>query len=92
MYINADAIKNAAAVLGALSVLVGAIIAVYKILESNKRQSAEINAMKEEQTIICYALQGALQGLIEQGCDGPCKDALNMLQKHLNKTAHRPDL
>ena len=43
-------------------------------------------------SIICYALQGALQGLIEQGCDGPCKDALNMLQKHLNKTAHRPDL
>jgi len=91
MYI-ADWIIKAAAVLGALSVLVGAIIAVYKILESNKRQSAEISAMKEEQTIICYALQGALQGLIEQGCDGPCKNALNMLQKHLNKTAHRPNL
>ena len=92
MYITTDTIIHAAAVLGALSVLVGAIVAVYKILESNKKQSAEINAMKEEQTIICYALQGALQGLIEQGCDGPCKDALNMLQKHLNKTAHRPDL
>lgn len=92
MYINADGITKAAAVLSALCVLVGGIVAVYKILEGNKRQSAEINAMKEEQTIICYALQGALQGLIEQGCDGPCKDALNMLQKHLNKTAHRPDL
>jgi len=92
MYIDADWIIKAASVVGALSVIVGAIIAVYKILESNKRQSAEINAMKEEQTIICYALQGALQGLIEQGCDGPCKDALNMLQKHLNRTAHRPDL
>ena len=92
MFINADTIIKAAAVLGALGVLVGAIVAVYKILEGNKRQSQEINAMKEEQTIICYALQGALQGLIEQGCDGPCKDALNMLQKHLNKTAHKPDL
>lgn len=92
MYINWDTIKSAAAVLSAICVIVGAIVAVYKVLESNKRQSAEINAMKEEQTIICYALQGALQGLIEQGCDGPCKDALNMLQKHLNKTAHRPDL
>ena len=88
MYIDADGIIKAAAVLSALCVLVGGIVAVYKILEGNKRQSAEINAMKEEQTIICYALQGALQGLIEQGC----KDALNMLQKHLNKTAHRPDL
>ena len=92
MFIDADAIIKAAAVLGALGVLTGAIVAVYKILESNKRQSAEINAMKEEQTIICYALLGALQGLIEQGCDGPCRDALKMLQKHLNKTAHKPDL
>ena len=92
MYITADTIIKAAAVVGALSVLAGVIVTVYKVLESNKRQSAEINAIKGEQTIICYALQGALQGLIEQGCDGPCKDALNMLQKHLNKTAHKPDL
>lgn len=92
MFIDADAIIKAAAVLGALGVLTGAIVAAYKILESNRRQSVEINAMKEEQTIICYALQGALQGLIEQGCDGPCRDALKMLQKHLNKTAHKPDL
>ena len=92
MLITADTIIKAAAVVGALSVLAGVIVTVYKVLESNKRQSAEINAIKGEQTIICYALQGALQGLIEQGCDGPCKDALNMLQKHLNQTAHKPDL
>lgn len=29
-----------------------------------------------------------MQGLIEQGCNGPCKDALNRLDKHLNKSAH----
>lgn len=92
MLITEDTIIKAASVVGALSVLAGVIVTFYKILESNKRQSAEINAIKDEQTIICYALQGALQGLIEQGCDGPCKDALNMLQKHLNKTAHKPDL
>ena len=51
-----------------------------------------IKAMQEEQTLICYGLRGALQGLIEQGCDGPCKDALNLLDKHLNKEAHHPDL
>ena len=92
MYITVDKIIKAAALLAALSTIVGAIIAVYKIIESNKRQSAEINAMKTELTVICYALQGALQGLIEQGCDGPCKDALNELQKHINKTAHRPEI
>lgn len=92
MYIDADVIIKFASLLGALGALAGAVIAVYKTVESNKKQSAEINAIKDEQTIICYALQGALQGLIEQGCDGPCKEALNMLQKHLNKTAHKPDL
>lgn len=92
MYIDADVIIKFASLLGALGALTGAVIAVYKTVESNKKQSAEINAIKDEQTIICYALQGALQGLIEKGCDGPCKEALNMLQKHLNKTAHKPDL
>ena len=92
MYVDADAIIKLASLLGALGALTGAIIAVYKVIESNKKQSAEINSIKDEQTVICYALQGALQGLIEQGCDGPCKDALTILQKHLNKSAHKPDL
>ena len=92
MYIDADTIIKAAALLGSLTALVGAIIAVYKVYESNKRQSDAIKAIQEEQTLICYGLRGALQGLIDQGCDGPCKDALNLLYKHLNKEAHHPDL
>ena len=92
MYIDWNTIIEAAKVLGALGALVGAIIAVYKVYENNKKQNAVITEMQEEQTILCYAMQGALQGLIEQGCDGPCKDALSMLQKHLNKKAHKPEL
>jgi len=92
MYIDADTIIKAAALLAALGALVGAIIAVYKVVENNKKQNAVITSMQEEQTIICYGLKGALQGLIEKGCDGPCKDALNLLDKHLNKEAHKPDL
>ena len=90
--ISANTIVEAAALLGALSVLFGAIIALHKQYESNKKQSEVIKEIQEEQTLICYGLRGALKGLIEQGCDGPCKDALNMLDKHLNKSAHRPDL
>ena len=92
MYIDADVIIKAASLLAAFSALVGAVIAIYKQIESNKKQSEVIKEMQEEQTIICYGLKGALQGLIEQGCDGPCKEALSMLDKHLNKSAHRPDL
>ena len=92
LYIDVDTIIKAASLLGAMSALIGAVIAIYKVYESNKRQTEAIKAIQEEQTLVCYGLRGALQGLIEQGCDGPCKDALNMLDKHLNKSAHHPDL
>ena len=92
MYIDVDTIIKAASLLGAIGALVGAVIAVYKVYETDKKQSVIIKEIQEEQTLICYGLRGALQGLIEQGCDGPCKDALNMLDKHLNKSAHQTEL
>jgi len=92
LYVDADVIIRAASLLAALGALVGAIIAVYKVIENNKKQNEVIMNMQEEQTIICYALRGALEGLIEQGCNGPCKDALDKLNKHLNKAAHKPEL
>lgn len=88
MYIDADFIIKAASLLSALGALVAAVVAVYKVLENNKKQNEFINAMQEEQTLICYGLRGALQGLVEQGCNGLCKDALARLDKHLNKSAH----
>lgn len=92
MIITADTIIKAATLVAAICTIFGAIIAVYKTVENNKKQNIVIKSMQEEQTIICYGLKGALAGLIERGCDGPCKDALNMLDKHLNKEAHKPDL
>ena len=92
MYIDASTIIMAAELLAAVSALVAAVIACYKVIDNNKKQNEAIKAMQAEQTIICYGLKGALQGLIETGCNGPCKDALNMLDKHLNKAAHKPDL
>ena len=88
MYISADAIIKAAAVVSAIGVLGGVVIYVARLIQRDKRQSDTIRAMQEELTIICYGLRGALQGLIEQGCDGPCKDALKRLDKHLNTNAH----
>lgn len=92
MCVDADTVIKAAALLAALGSLVGAVIAVYKVYDNNRKQNEVIKEMQEEQTVICYGLKGALQGLIEQGCNGPCKEALNTLDKHLNKKAHRPDL
>ena len=92
MYITGDAVVQIAAVMSALGVIGGVVVAVAKIIIRDKRQSEIIKAMQEEQTMICYGLRGALQGLIEQGCNGPCKDALQRLDKHLNKEAHHKDV
>jgi len=43
---------------------------------------------KEEQTLICYGILCCLKGLKEQGCNGPVTEALDKLEKHLNKAAH----
>lgn len=92
MWIDADTIIKAAAFITALGVLGGVVISLYKASERDKKQSEIINEMMGEQTLICYGLRGALQGLIEQGCNGPCKDALEKLNEHLNQEAHHNDL
>ena len=88
MYIDLDTIIKAASVISSVGVIIGVIVAVYKVFQINRKQSDFIKSIEDEQTLLCYGLKGALQGLIEQGCDGPCKDALDKLEKHLNKKAH----
>lgn len=92
MYITADTIIKAASLLAALGALAGAIVAVYKVLENNRKQNGAIKAIQTENTLICYGVLACLKGLKEQGCDGPVTDALNKIEKHLNENAHRLDL
>lgn len=92
MYLDAGSIITAASLLSALGVGIGLIITVYKFIAADARQTEAIKRMEAEQGLICYGLKGALEGLIENGCDGPCKDALAKLEKHLNQSAHRADL
>lgn len=92
MWIDVDTIIKAAALVAALGVLGGVVVSLYKASERDRKQSEIIKEMMAEQSLICYGLRGALQGLIEQGCNGPCKDALEKLNKHLNQEAHHNDL
>lgn len=57
-------------------------------MERNKKQDEELKAIRKEQTMICYGVLACLKGLKEKGCNGPVTDALNMIEKHLNKAAH----
>jgi hypothetical protein len=92
MWIDVDTIIKAAALVTALGVLGGVAVSLYRASERDRKQSEIIKEMMAEQSLICYGLRGALQGLIEQGCNGPCKDALEKLNKHLNQEAHHNDL
>lgn len=49
---------------------------------------ADRAAMQEELTLIIFALQACLQGLKEQGCDGPVTEAINKIDKYINQKAH----
>lgn len=64
--------------------------------EENKKQNEAINdikdaisEVKEEQTLLCYAVTACLDGLHQQKCNGNVTDALNRMSKYLNTQAHK---
>lgn len=86
--ISAQSVITAAAVMTALGVIGGVGLWCFRFVERDKRQSRELTAILEEQTIICFGVLACLKGLREQGCNGPVTAALDKLEKHLNKAAH----
>ena len=58
------------------------------IRKINKTHEDDIRKINEEQCLITYGLLACLKGLQEQGCNGPVTEAINKIEKHLNKQAH----
>lgn len=78
-----------ASVITALGVIFGVIFAVYRWYLKQEKQDKDIMAIKEEQTLLTYGVLACLKGLKEQGCDGPVTTAINQIEKHINKQAHK---
>ena len=89
--IGADAVIQAGALLGALGALGGLGLWCVRFVERQKRQDKELAAIRREQTLICYGVKACLQGLREQGCNGPVSEALKKLDEHLNQAAHEEE-
>ncbi len=93
MYIDSNTVIFVAELIGALGIIGGLIWGVikyyFKKKSENDKQNEDINSIKEEQTLIVYAVLSCLKGLKEQGCNGPVTEAINRLEKHLNKKAHK---
>lgn len=53
-----------------------------------KKHNEDMETVNTELTVICYGVLAALKGLAEQGCDGPVHEAIDKIEKHLNKKAH----
>ena len=90
--INADTLIKIASVLAALGGIGGVVVWCIKFVDRQKTQDKELAAIRREQTVICYGILACLRGLQEQGCDGPVHEALDKLEKHLNKAAHEEDI
>lgn len=88
MYIDVESIRTAAALVTALGVIVGTAGAAYRFYLRQKKQDEELAAIRTELQVLCFGMRACLSGLREQGCNGPVTQALDALDKHLNKQAH----
>ena len=89
MTITLETIKAAAAVISALAVIFGVIFACYRWYLRQQKQDEDIKSMKEENTLICYAIRACLDGLEQLGANHTVTDAKQRLEKHLNIEAHK---
>lgn len=77
-----------AEIFSAFAVIVGMLFALFRFIENNRQQNREIRGIKHEQTLTMFALRACLDGLRQQGCNGKVTEAINRLDKYLNKAAH----
>ena len=91
MYVDAETIIMAGSLLTAVVVIFSAVFAVYKWYLKQNQQDVEIERVKSEQCLLTYGILACLKGLKEQGCNGPVTEAIDKIEKHINKQAHNQE-
>lgn len=89
--LNIQSLITIGSVLTAVSVIWKYLSKANDFIKRQEKQDIELAAIRSEQTLLCFGIKACLQGLAEQGCNGPVHDALDKLEKHLNKAAHGQD-
>lgn len=87
--ISADTIITIAAVITALGVIFGVIFAIYKWYLKQEKQDKDIAHIKEEDTLIVFALSACLDGLQQLGANHTVPIAKDKLDKYINQRAHK---
>ena len=88
MYVDVNTIITAASLIAAIGAIFSVVFAVYRWYLRQNRQDAEIERMKSEQCLLTHGILACLKGLKEQGCNGPVTEAIDKIEKHINKQAH----
>lgn len=87
--VSADTIITIAAVIGALGVIFGVVFAVYRWYLKQEKQNKDIAHIKEEDTLIVFALSACLDGLQQLGANHTVPIAKDKLDKYINQRAHK---
>lgn len=87
--VSADTIITIAAVIGALGVIFGVVFAVYRWYLKQEKQDRDIAHIKEEDTLIVFALSACLDGLQQLGANHTVPIAKDKLDKYINQRAHK---
>lgn len=95
-----QSIITASAIVGAIVALVSYFTKVVRWVDKQSKQDKDIKeirkhheddmeAIKQEQTLLVYGVLACLKGLKEQGCNGPVSEAISKYEKYLNEKAHK---
>ena len=87
--ISIDTLITIAAVISALGVIFGLIFAVYRWYLKQETQDKDIAHIKEEDTLIVFALSACLDGLQQLGANHTVPIAKDKLDKYINQQAHK---
>lgn len=99
MYIDWQTIITAGAVVSAVALMLGILAKVYKwylkqgeqdnkIDKLTEHHNEDVQRLKQENYLICYALSACLDGLMQQGCNHTVPVAKAKLDEYLNQQAH----
>lgn len=85
----ATSVVYCASVISATAIIFGVIFSVYRWYLKQEQQDKAIKQLKEEQTLLVYALSACLDGLQQLGANHTVPIAKDKLDKYINKQAHK---
>lgn len=72
-------VQDLVVVLGLLGTIIGMVTALYRLFARFERMEKQVAHRKEDSEILLKTMLGVLEGMIEQGANGPCKKARDEL-------------